>query len=194
MNLINIAMNENYYTVVLIGMVISSLGIVIMFPVVIILTVRRWKYMSKVVFPIPVTLAIVYIMSYFFVSVLLAFMQDPLLMTLYYCMQMSGILLISFCLYICESKILYPLHRHSLFISVIIRIVLLGLIMIIIMCVNFLISGVFAFGAFSDSQTFQALILSLLVGLLSFFVFKPIYKMPIEHFKLTKDTDVEGKS
>ena len=66
--------------------------------------------------------------------------------------------------------------------------------MIIIMCVNFLISGVFAFGAFSDSQTFQALILSLLVGLLSFFVFKPIYKMPIEHFKLTKDTDVEGKS
>lgn len=120
-------------------------------------------------------------------------MQDPLLMTLYYCMQFSGILLIGFCLHVCESKIFYPLQRHSLLLSVMIRIVLLGLVMIFSLCANFLISGVFAFGAFSDSQAFQALLLSLLIALLSFFVFKPIYKMSSEHFKLTKDTDAEGK-
>lgn len=192
----NEVLDENYYTVVLIGMVISSLGIVIMFPAVIILTVKRWKYMymSKVVFPILVTLAIVYIMSYFFLFVILAFMQDPLLMTLYYCIQMSDIFFISFCFYVCESKILYPMYRRSLFISVIINIVLLGLIIIFVICTKFLISGVFAFGAFSDSQAFQALILSLLIGLLSFFVFKPIYRMSLEHFKLSKDTYAEGKS
>ena len=185
-------LDENYYTVVLIGMVISSLGIAIMIPSVIILTVRRWKCMMIVAVPIPV--ALVYVMSYFFLFVLLAFMQDPLLMTLYYCMQISSILLIGFCLHVCASKILYPLQRHSLFLSVIIRIVLLGLVIIFALVSNFLISGVFAFGAFSDSQAFQALLLSFLIGLLSIFVFKPIYKMSIENFKLTKDTDAKGKS
>ena len=140
-----------------------------MIPTVIMLTVWRWK--DIIVLALPVPIIIVHFISYIFLFVLLAFMQDPFLMTLYYCMLISVIYFITFWhhhYYVCAMKTLRIQWRYCAVVINILRIGLLGLALIFGLCADLLISGVFALGAFSNSQTFQALILSLLIGLLSF--------------------------
>ena len=78
-----------------------------MIPTVIVLTVWRWK--DIIVLALPVPIIIVHFISYFFLFVLLAFMQDLFIMTLYYCMLISVIFLITFWhhnYYVCAMKTL----------------------------------------------------------------------------------------
>ena len=127
-----------------------------------------------------VSLNVIYLACYFSPFMLLAFIRDPLITTLTYCtivlfiviLIWSNIMLLKYLTIrnVLEStwvdKAILILTGIGLFISVI------GSFAILVIFV----SSATTLGSFNDFQSLQTLFLSLLVGLVSFSIAKPIYE------------------
>ena len=152
----------------------------------------------KVVNPLTaslVSLNVIYLVCYFSPFMLLAFIHDPLVTTLTYCMIVLFIAILfvpmillakEFGKYVLEStrvyKTLFMLIGIGVFISA---------ISIFVLLINFASSAI-ALGSFNDFQSLQTLLLSLLVGLVSFTIAKPVYEKACKHVNvITKAVSVE---
>ena len=188
----NEVLHDSYDTIVHVGTVLSAFATVIVYATTVGISVWKWKRINLIVTYIS---AIIIHVSYFFPVMSLAFMQDPLIITFYYFVLIFVTIFSLF--YLVQFLKVYTILRtrcgvikaYILFCSVI-----PGLGIIFDVCTALLISAVFSLGGFSDSQALQTLILSLLIGLLSFFIFKPAYEEACKHIKLNKVANIEEEN
>ena len=135
-----------------------------------------------------IALNIIYIVCYFSPFMLLAFIRDPLVTTLTYCMIMVFIFTITWLeILLCKQfenclvftgvyKALFILTSIALFIS----------FNNIFVTFIIFVSSIIALGSFNDFQSLQTLLLSLLVGLVSFSIAKPVYEKACKHVNVIK--------
>ena len=146
-----------------------------------------------------ISVNIIYILCYFFPSMLLAFIHDPLLTIFTFFMAIFGIAFIyaliwSFGLNILTNTVrkLIPytwLPFKGLIYSIIALTVAYSIIFLLV-----LINGVIELGSFSDFQALQNdMILPLLVGLLSLFILKPAHKYASRYTKIKLSKMVEDE-
>ena len=181
----NEVLDDSYDTTVFVGTVLSSFATVTVYATAMALWIRKHINFAAT----SISVNIIH-MSYFFTVMMLAFLQDPLIITFYY----SALIFDTLCymIYFVQlSKVCANLDTRcgSLFLYIAMP---LGLIFSA--CISLLISSVFSMGGFSDSPALQMLILSLLIGLLSYCIFKPVYKEAYKHVKLNKVANVEEEN
>ena len=188
----NEVLHDSYETIVYVGTVLSAFATVTVYATAVGISVWKWKCINVIATYIS---AIIIHMGYFFPVMLLAFMQDPLIITFYYFVLIF--ILIFFLLYWVKLSKVYAILRNrygAIKAYILFYSVTTVLAIIFDVCTTLLISGMFSLGGFSDSQALQTLILSLLIGLLSFFIFKPAYKEACRHVKLNKVVNVEEEN
>ena len=146
-----------------------------------------------------ISLDVIYIIGYFSPFMLLAFIHDPLVTTLtYFIVVFLVVFLICACFLLGKEmeKAVFSLHEMLYFCLHAFK--LLGLILSIFYVMMLLVQFVSAtseLGSFNDFQSLQTLLLSLLVGLVSFYVVKPTYKQVCKHANLiTNASDEEGST
>ena len=138
-----------------------------------------------------ISLNVIYIICYFFPFMLLAFIRDPLITTLTYCMIVLFIVIPMWLIILYFKDIenhleLTRLYRYLFMLSSMISTISISVIFLI-----FVLSAT-ALGSFNDFESLQTLLLSLLVGLLSFTIAKPVYQKACKHVNLiTKTVSVE---
>ena len=150
-------------------------------------------------FSLFISLDVIYIIGYFSPFMLLAFIHDPLVTILTYFIVVfwvAFLICLGFLLGKEMDKIVFSehetlyLHLHAF--------KLMGLLLSIIYVLTLLIlfaSTTSVLGSFNDFQSLQTLLLSLLVGLVSFYVVKPTYKQVCKHANLiTNASDEEGST
>ena len=146
-----------------------------------------------------VSLNVIYIICYFSPFMLLAFIRDPLVTTLTYCTIVFFIVVLIWPYTLLVKE--FENHMHSVFILESTRVhkalfilsgagLSLSVFSIIVMLIIF-VSSATALGSFNDFQSLQILLLSLLVGLVSFSIAKPVYKRACKHVNLIKKASVE---
>ena len=158
---------------------LSCLLIGTMLTVAILVSICRWGKSSLV--GISISVNIVYIASYFFPPMVLAFIQDPMQVILT-CLMMVVVvafvykLLWSFGLFVLFKIIhgIAPFSRWSY--KTLINFVISLFTAFSLLFYFFLIRCMFTLGSFSDFQSLQNMFLPLLVVLLSIFILKPGYK------------------
>lgn len=130
----------------------------------------------------------IYITCYFFPIILLIFIHDPLRTILTYSIVIFLIAIGWYCLFIIQAISELKLITKK---SNILEITLFAMALCGFLVVIMFVLDAIDLGSLSDFHSLQATLLSLLVGLISFSVFRPAYRQVHKHTKLIKHTDVD---
>ena len=154
-------------------------------------------------FALFISLDVIYIIGYFSPFMLLAFIHDPLVTTLTYFIIVAFIAFVIWCtllygkhtdkLNLLQSKNLLSNIQTAILRNIMFLVVISSAFYILIMSVLY-VAVTSTLGSFSDFQSLQTLLLSLLVGLLSFYVVKPTYKQLNKHTNLITNASVEERN
>ena len=178
-------LHNSYYQYVRFGILLSTFTIIVTIAAVVLFHVWNWRNFSLTA--LCVSINFIHILAFFSPFMLLAFMQDPLLTAMPYLIIISYTFI---CIFVSVKFSLYrPLitKRCSSFVTYFIHFVLVVLGLIMDVCITLITTSLFAMGAFNESEAFQTLTISLLIGLLSYFILRPAYQ------KLTNIKDGNAK-
>ena len=141
-----------------------------------------------------VSFNVIYLVCYFSPFMLLAFIHDPLVTTLTYCMLVLFIVIPIWPFTLLakdfENHLVFTLKSTRMYKTLFMLAgigVILSVFSIFVILINFVLSAT-ALGSFNDFQSLQTLLLSLLVGLVSFIIAKPVYQKACEHVNLIRST------
>ena len=157
------------------------------------------KHKKSIFIATSISVNIIYILCYFFPSMLLAFIHDPLLTIFTFFMAIVGIAFIyvliwSFGLNILTNTVRKLIPHTWLPFKVLIYSIIALTVAYSIIFLLVLINGVIELGSFSDFQALQNdMILPLLVGLLSLFILKPAHKYASRYTKIKLSKMVEDE-
>ena len=187
--------------------VISYTIIIIMLLTAIIFSICKWNLNSLLSTSISVN--VIYTMCYFFPTILLAFIHDPLQITYTCFMVIFFIVPFIYAFIWCIglallSRVLLKHDHFTLFsLKTLIYFVLLLTAVLAIYHFFNMIVNIVALGSFSDFQDFQSIIFFLLFGLLSFSILKParnyVYKYvtakteSVVHNEVNMDVEIDDE-
>ena len=144
-----------------------------------------------------VSLDVIYIICCFSPFMLLAFIHDPLVTSLTYCVN---VLFIAFFIWL-FILLIKDFEKHLVFLLESTRshkflLILTGIGLLISIAGSFglliwFVTVMITLGSFNDFQSLQTLLLSLLVALVSFSIVKPIYEQACKHVNIIKTASAE---